>query len=146
MTRLSIFAAALVLVSCSDAPGVGGSCVIDDECPAGASCVGIDASELRLCLRPCDPTSTVLCDPVTAGSAGVCIVLGEGGACFTGGGTAVGDACERSTDCELGALCVVQAEEARCQVACDLGAPVCGAGSACQALDGAVRGFCAPVP
>jgi hypothetical protein len=144
MTRLSVLSAILLLASCSDAPAVGGSCVIDDECPSGASCVGIEGSKLRLCLMPCDAATTVLCDQATEGSAGVCIDLGDGGACFTGGGTAVGDACARSTDCEPGALCVVQGEEARCHVACDVGAPTCAAGLACESLGGAVRGYCAP--
>jgi hypothetical protein len=144
MRSLLLFVATVHLIGCSGAPDVGESCVIEAECPAGTGCFGVDGSGLRLCLLPCDPASTVLCTDETEGGVGVCIDLEEGGACFTGGGVAVGEPCMSTTECELGALCVIEGSEGRCRAACDLGSPACAVGTSCQSLGSGIRGYCAP--
>lgn len=142
--RCFLTLALAALVACSDAPDAGESCTHDAECPGEARCLGVGEEGLRLCLPACDPATTVLCSEAEQGLEGACIALGEGGACYPGGAAAVGEACERSIDCALAALCILDGGLGTCRSACDLTAPDCGAGEVCSGLGEGIRGYCAP--
>jgi hypothetical protein len=142
--RSLVFFVATMLAACSGAPDVGESCVTDASCPSGSACFGVGGSGLRLCLARCEPLTRALCTEEAEGSVGVCVALDEGGACFTGGETVVGESCTSTIDCEEGALCVIEGSEGRCRYACDFTAPACIAGHVCLSLGAGVRGYCAP--
>jgi hypothetical protein len=133
-----------MFAACSGAPDFGDSCVTDASCPSGSGCFGVGDSGLRLCLARCEPLTTALCTEAAEGSAGACVALDEGGACFTGGEAVVGEPCTSTVDCEEGALCVIEGSEGRCRYACDFTAPECALGHVCSSLGAGVRGYCAP--
>jgi len=146
MIRLLLAVALAAFMGCSGAPKVGESCVIDADCRSGASCVAVGGEGLRLCLAACDPMETVICREDEEGSPGVCLELEDGGACFTGGHVKVGEACDASADCVIGALCVDEGDLPLCRVACDTREPSCLGGQSCVSLGRGHRGYCAAVP
>jgi hypothetical protein len=143
MRSIAGIALALFVAACSDSPDVGDSCSSDAQCPSGTDCHGVGDSGLRLCLAPCEPALTVRCTEEGQGSVGVCLALEDAGACYPGGGVRVGEACQTTADCELNALCVLEAGEGRCRIACDVSAPDCPSAQTCASLDAGIRGYCA---
>ena len=103
-----------------------------DELISGAGvCLGTCAAEQALC------DGGEACVPPTAADGDW--------VCLPGGNVAIGGACNRSVDCDLGGVCVTDATITVCRRACDPRAPICAAGTQCSAWSD-TRGYCAQIP
>jgi len=118
---------------------LGGECTQPSECGEGL-CEPVDGMG-RLCVRECNPTSTVptcplgfFCEP-TGCLAGRCIPGTEGW-------LADGEPCTTASEC-AGSRCVSVAGELRCARPCDPAATTCGDGLVCEPAGEC--GDCTPV-
>lgn len=133
-------ALALVTPGCANPRKVGDVCFETGECGSGSDCV--QTSVGRFCLLPC-PGTQLFCE-----DGEVCAESEEEAGsfyCLTGGEIEVGQDCDTTVECELGALCVNDDNDTECEVACDPSAAnQCAGDDVCIALDGVEqdRGFC----
>ncbi|MGF1468290.1 MAG: hypothetical protein ACFCGT_19380 [Sandaracinaceae bacterium] len=142
MGRLSACLVLLLVGACTNPVALGDPCEDSSDCQEGLGCFE-GPTGLRRCMDLCTPSATYLC----AGGE-VCLPRDANpGACYLGGFTSVGDACEAATDCVLGAVCVDRGEDGtQCLRACDVSdGSRCAAGESCTMVPGmATNGFCLP--
>lgn len=92
----------------------GKACEDDNQCDSGSRCSG------RKCLKPADSGSPCLdtkgCKaPLVCDAAGTCVDTGKPGT------KGIGDACEKTDDCQRGFAC--DPKKKQCQTGGDVGAP-----------------------
>jgi len=135
----------LLVVGCKTASGPA-RCYGDLDCGEGEVCVRLD-STAQTCVGTCDHAAMSTC---TGGEA--CVALDVASApvdvCLPGGVTAVGGACDVSSECVLGAICLTRPSRtsAVCERLCTVSEPnVCGDAETCMVVDAATsatRGTC----
>ena len=138
--RAALIACAAFVLACGKSDGPFTPCVASADCSGGRQCLTL-TSGAGVCLETC-PTGQALC---AGGQACVEPTLaGEEWVCLPGGNVALGGVCSRSVDCELSGVCVTESAFTVCRRACDPRAPICGAGTQCNAWT-AERGYCTPI-
>ena len=146
MRRLFLVAALVLLgLGCKKSHGPA-RCYGQLDCDSDEACVRL-ASSAQTCVHRCDRSTEFTC---TGGEA--CVgIPGEDASvdvCLPGGVVALGAACETSSECVLGAVCLTRPPrtDAVCEKLCTVGEPnLCGDVETCVAIDGATsatRGSC----
>lgn len=110
-------------------------CTTSDQCTGSVCSFSIEATAFKLCEvapQACDPVKDMGCPSaslhcyITSGDQTLCDCARNG----TKG--MAGDPCVFYSDCAPGFVCFQSAgEEPKCRAACNIAAPVCGAGEAC---------------
>lgn len=140
-TRVVLVGLFLALVACGSSDANFSPCVASPDCSGGRQCFTL-SSGAGVCLDTC-PAEQALC---AAGEA--CVppnAADTDWVCLPGGNVAIGGACSRSVDCDLGGVCVTDGSITVCRRACDPRAPICAAGTMCSAWND-TRGYCAQIP
>ncbi|MEZ4286853.1 MAG: hypothetical protein R3A47_01615 [Polyangiales bacterium] len=125
---------AIAVSGCGSKVSVGDACFATQECDGDLKCVNTDVG--RQCMRTCESTA-VFCDDGEA-----CIPSDDDAelfVCLPGGDTEIGDGCDSSVECALGAVCAGSSTRV-CAAACDPTGSDCSSGQSCTASGS--RGYC----